>query len=177
VPYGAYPASDGYVFISAGNDAAWARLCHALDAVSLADRDGFGTNDGRVRSRSMVDAELGAVTGALTTVEILRRLGQAGVPCAPVHTLTEVAADEQVAAIGAISPLPHPDIPGFSVINLPVTFDGRYLSHTNAPPALGADTAAVLADLGRTPAEIGELLRDNVAQVPFELASQPAVAP
>jgi formyl-CoA transferase len=177
VPYGASPASDGYVFISAGNDAAWARLCQALDAVSLADRDGFEINDRRVRSRSTVDAELSAVTQAFTTAEILRRLGQAGVPCAPVHTLTEVAADEQVAAIGAISPLPHPSIPGFSVVNLPVTFDGHYLPHTNAPPALGADTATVLADLGRTPAEIDELVRDNVAQVAFEPASEPAVTP
>jgi formyl-CoA transferase len=177
VPYGAYPASDGYVFISAGNDAAWERLCQALDAGHLRDKEGFRTNGERVRSRSVVDAELGAVTSGFTTAEVLRRLGAAGVPCAPVQTLPEVAADEQVAAIGAISPLPHERVAGFSVINLPVTFDGAYLPHRNPPPALGADTAAVLADLGRSPAEIAELVRDNVAQVAPEPASHPAGTP
>ena len=177
VPYGAYPASDGYVFISAGNDAAWARLCQALDAGSLRDREGFRTNGERVRNRNTVDTELGVVTRAFTTDAVLARLGQAGVPCAPVQTLTDVAADEQVAAVGAICSLPHPGIPGFSVVNLPVTFDGRYLPHRTVPPALGADTAAVLADLGRTPAEIADLVRDNVAQVAYEPASRDAVTP
>jgi crotonobetainyl-CoA:carnitine CoA-transferase CaiB-like acyl-CoA transferase len=177
VPYGAYPTRDGYVFMSAGNDVAWARLCEALDAGHLRDKEGFCTNGERVRARSLVEAELGAVTGGFTTAEVLSRLGAAGVPCAPVQTLTEVVADEQVAAIGAISPLAHERVAGFSVVNLPVTFDGSYLPHRNAPPALGADTAAVLADLGRSPAEIAELVRDHIADVAPEPASQPAVTP
>jgi len=177
VPYGAFPASDGYVFISAGNDAAWARLCEALDADHLRDKEGFRTNVERVRARGAVEAELGGVTRGFSTAEALRRLEQARVPCAPVQTLTDVPADEQVVASGAISPLPHPEIPGFSVVNLPVTFDGAYPSHRNAPPALGADTAAVLADLGRTPAEIGELVRDNIAQVASGAASDQEVTP
>ena len=87
VPYGAYPTSDGYVFISAGNDTAWARLCQALDAASLRDREGFATNTERVLARGAVDSELGVVTRAFDTAEVLRRLGAAGVPCAPVQTL------------------------------------------------------------------------------------------
>jgi formyl-CoA transferase len=177
VPYGAYPASDGYVFISAGNDAAWERLCQALDAGHLRDKEGFRTNAERVQARSAVDTELGEATCQFMAAEVLRRLGAAGVPCAPVQTLPEVAADEQVAAIGIISPLPHERVAGFSVINLPVTFDGAYLPHRNPPPALGADTAAVLADLGRSPAEIAELVRHNVAQVAPEPASHPAGTP
>jgi crotonobetainyl-CoA:carnitine CoA-transferase CaiB-like acyl-CoA transferase len=163
--------------MSAGNEVAWARLCQALDAGHLQDKEGFRTNGERVRARSSVEAEVGAVTGGFTTAEVLNRLGAAGVPCAPVQTLTEVVADEQVAAIGAISPLEHERVPGFSVINLPVTFDGAYLPHRNAPPALGADTAAVLADLGRSPGEIAELVRDQVAEVAPEPVSQQAVTP
>jgi crotonobetainyl-CoA:carnitine CoA-transferase CaiB-like acyl-CoA transferase len=177
VPYGAYPTRDGYVFMSAGNDVAWAKLCEALDAGHLRDKDGFRTNGERVRARSSVEAELGVVTGGFPTAEVLNRLGAAGVPCAPVQTLTEVVADEQVAAIGAISPLEHERVAGFSVVNLPVTFDGAYLPHRNAPPALGADTAAVLANLGRSPAEIAELVRDHVADVAPEPARQAAVTP
>jgi crotonobetainyl-CoA:carnitine CoA-transferase CaiB-like acyl-CoA transferase len=165
VPYGAYPTSDGYVFISAGNDDAWTRLCQALDAAHLCDREGFATNGERVRARSAVDSELGLLTRTFDTAGVLRRLGAVGVPCAPVQTLTDVLQDEQVAAIGAISPLPHERVAGLCVVNLPVTFDGAHLAHRNAPPALGADTVAVLAELGRTPAEIDELVRGEVVQV------------
>ncbi|HTA03328.1 MAG TPA: CoA transferase [Streptosporangiaceae bacterium] len=164
VPYGAYPTDDGYVFISAGNDAAWDRLCHALDAAPLREREGFATNTERVRARAAVDAELGLVTSAFDTTEVLRRLGAAGVPCAPVQTLDQVVTDEQVAAVGAISPLPHDRVAGFSVVNLPVTFDGARLAHRSAPPDLGADSVAVLAGLGRGPAEIDELVRCGVVQ-------------
>jgi len=50
------------------------------------------------------------------------------------------------------------------VVNLPVTFDGAHLAHRHAPPDLGADSIAVLAGLGRTPAEIDELVRGGVVQ-------------
>lgn len=177
VPYGAYPVSDGWVFISAGNDAAWTRLCQSLGAGHLQDADGFRTNEERVRGRDAVNAALGEVTSGFTATEVLRRLGSAGVPCAPVQTLTEVAADEQVAALGAIVPLPHDQVRGFSVINLPVTFDGAYLPHRSAPPALGADTAQVLAGLGRSEAEIAELMRAGVAQTESSPSRSPAVNP
>jgi crotonobetainyl-CoA:carnitine CoA-transferase CaiB-like acyl-CoA transferase len=177
VPYGAYPVRDGWVFISAGNDAAWARLCQSLDAGDLQDADGFRTNGERVRDRDAVNAALGEVTSGFTAAEVLRRLGAAGVPCAPVQTLTEVAADEQVAALGAIVPLPHDQVRSFSVINLPVTFDGAYPPHRSAPPALGADTAEVLAGLGRSETEIAELLRAGVAQTDSSPFGSPAVNP
>lgn len=177
VPYGAYPVSDGWVFISAGNDAAWTRLCQSLGAGRLQDADGFRTNEERVRGRDAVNAALGEVTSGFTAAEVLRRLGAAAVPCAPVQTLTEVATDEQVAALGAIVPLPHEQVRGFSVINLPVTFDGAYLPHRSAPPALGADTAQVLAGLGRSEAEIAELMRAGIAQTESSPSSSPAVNP
>jgi formyl-CoA transferase len=89
-----------------------------------------------------------------------------------VQTLDQVVRDEQVAAIGAISPLPHERVAGLSVVNLPVTFDGARLTHRNAPPGLGADTVDVLEAIGRTPAEVDELVRDDVVQAAPEPAGE-----
>jgi crotonobetainyl-CoA:carnitine CoA-transferase CaiB-like acyl-CoA transferase len=164
VPYGAYPASDGHVFISAGNDQAWQRLCEALDAPALQSAEGFGSNGDRVSNRALVDEALGLVTSRFETAEILRRLQAARVPCAPVQTVAQVVQDAQVDAIGAIGPLAHELVDDFRVVNLPVTFDGAYPEHRKAPPALGADTDEVLARLGRTAEEIGDLERDGVVQ-------------
>jgi formyl-CoA transferase len=165
VPYGAFPTSDGYVFLSAGNDETWTRLCRALDAPDLRTHPGFGSNGDRVRARAEVSHELGLVTSGFSSAEVLKRLGEERVPCAPVQTLPQVAADPQVAAIGAITPLHHDRVEDFRVVNFPVTFDGSYLAHRNAPPALGADTGEVLAGLGRSVAEIAALVNDQVVQL------------
>jgi crotonobetainyl-CoA:carnitine CoA-transferase CaiB-like acyl-CoA transferase len=164
VPYGAYPTKDGWVFISAGNDTLWAKLCRATDAPHLQAADGFGSNGERVRNRELVDAALGAVTARFETGDLLARLNAEKVPCAPVQTLDEVAADEQVAAIGAITPLEHPLVDGFRAINLPVTFDGDYAPLRSAPPPLGSGTREVLEALGLPADEIEALAADGVVQ-------------
>ena len=163
VPYGAYPSADGYVFISAGNDQAWGRLCAALDAQDLGAQ--YAGNHTRVSAREDVDLAVGAVTSAYSSQELIERLEVAGVPCAPVQTLDEVVVDEQVEAIGALSDLPHRDVEGFRVVNLPATFDGSYLPHRSAPPGLGQDTEAVLSELGLDAESIATLAEDGVVQV------------
>jgi crotonobetainyl-CoA:carnitine CoA-transferase CaiB-like acyl-CoA transferase len=163
VPYGAYPSADGFVFVSAGNDDAWGRLCGALDAEELRAR--YARNVERVGAREDVNQELGLVTAAFSSEDLLGRLESVGVPCAPVQTLDQVAEDAQVEAVGALSELPNDRISDFSVVNLPVTFDGSYLEHRTAPPLLGQDTTSVLTRLGLADDEIAALVVDGVVQI------------
>jgi len=164
VPYGAFPASDSWVFISAGNDQAWQRMCSALEAPALTTEEAFSTNASRVSHRQEVTAALSLITQRLTSAEILARLTVAAVPCSPVHTVDEVARDEQVLATGALRPLPREDIPGLTVVNPPMTFDGEYPAFDIPPPALGADSVAVLRDLGVTDDEIAHLIAMGVVE-------------
>jgi len=164
VPYGAFPASDSWVFISAGNDQAWQRMCSALEAPALTTEEAFSTNASRVSHRQEVTAALSLITQRLTSAEILARLTVAAVPCSPVHTVDEVARDEQVLATGALRSLPREDIPGLTVVNPPMTFDGEYPAFDIPPPALGADSVAVLRDLGVTDDEIAHLIAMGVVE-------------
>jgi crotonobetainyl-CoA:carnitine CoA-transferase CaiB-like acyl-CoA transferase len=166
VPYGAFPTSDGHVFISAGNDSLWHRLCDAVDGADLEADERFASNVARVRWRDEVVEALGRHTSTFDTATLVRRLREVGVPCSPVNTLDAVLADEQVQATGMITPLPHDRIEDLSVFNLPMTFDGEYLTHRGAPPELGADTVSVLESLGFERAEIVELERDGVVGSP-----------
>lgn len=168
VPYGAFPTSDGYAFISAGNNTLWRRLCDALDAPELLAREDFTENHDRVRHRATLNAELASVTGKYTTADLLARLGDARVPCAPVQTLDQVVDDDQVRAIGALSALPHKGIDDFRVVNLPMTFDGAYPALSTPPPELGSDTAGVLAELGLPAEEIAALARAGVIETGLE---------
>jgi crotonobetainyl-CoA:carnitine CoA-transferase CaiB-like acyl-CoA transferase len=166
VPYGAFPTRDGYVFVSAGNDQLWARLCQALDAPQLSERPEFASNEDRVQHRAAVTTELSDTTRQFDSTELLRRLNEARVPCSPVQTLDQVLADEQVRATGLVTPVSHERIPDFSVINLPVTFDGSYPSHFTPPPAVGANTTEVLTALGMDAEEIARLRHDGVIGSP-----------
>lgn len=168
VPYGAFPTNDGYVFVSAGNNDLWARLCRALAAPQLAQREDFVTNETRVANRSEVNEEVAKLTRGYDTNSLLNLLTAERVPCAPVNTLDQVVADEQVRATGVVSRMPHSQIDGFSIVNLPVTFDGEYLPAVVPPPVLGADTSAVLASLGISEQDISALVRDGVVGTPAD---------
>lgn len=148
VPYGAFPTSDGWVFLSAGNQALWHRFCTATGAEGLTTRDGFGSNPERAANRAEVERAVGEVTRGFTSTALLDALAEAGVPCSPVNTVPDVVHDHQVKALGLIEPMDHPAVEDFASVNLPITIDGDYPTHRCPPPALGADTDDVLASLG-----------------------------
>ncbi|MEV0184231.1 CoA transferase [Streptomyces sp. NPDC050625] len=173
VPYGAFPTSDGHVFISAGNDAAWGRLCDALDADDLRQDGTYATNPLRAQRRERVNADVARRTRRYTIKELLARLEAHQVPCAPVRDIAEVAQDEQVLELGQLQDLPHAAIPDLRVINTPATFDGAYPPHQSAPPALGEHSAHVLRSVGATEEDIARLIADGVVTQP---AHQPALA-
>lgn len=162
VPYGAFPTSDGHIFISCGNDRLYRTFLTAIDALDLVDREGFATNPERVANREVVNEAIGERTVAFTLDEIVALLEKAGVPHSPVQTADRVVRDEQVNAIGMMTPLPHPRAEDLKVLNLPFTFDGDYPELRTAPPDLGADTAAVLAGLGYDEAQISALAASDV---------------
>lgn len=174
VPYGAFPAADdGFIFVSAGNNDAWNRLLGALEVPQDAEIRSYTDNADRVQARAEVVDLLSNITAAYTVPEMERRLVAAGVPHSPVNDVPQVLADEQVKALEQIVPMAHPEVPGFSVVNLPMTFDGEYPMHQpTAPPALGADTRSVLRSLGLETETIDELV---TAGVVGETTSAPAI--
>jgi crotonobetainyl-CoA:carnitine CoA-transferase CaiB-like acyl-CoA transferase len=164
VPYGAFPArEDGYIFMSAGNNDTWDRLLGALEVPADAEIRGYADNADRVRARDEVNGLLSTVTAGFTVKDMEERLRAAGVPHSPVNDIPQVLADDQVTALEQIVPMDHPAVSDFSVVNLPMTFDGRYPMHQpSAPPALGAHSRAALEDLGLNPATIDDLIAKGV---------------
>jgi crotonobetainyl-CoA:carnitine CoA-transferase CaiB-like acyl-CoA transferase len=164
-PYQAFPTSDGYLIVAAGNDNLWQRLCAAAERRDLVADRRFRDNPGRVRHRDQLSAELSATFQARTAAEWQKILGAAGVPTTPIQTLDEVIDHPQVQALEAIARVEHPRIPDFRVVNLPVLEDGRYPATRRVPPLLGEHTRQVLAELGYEAAEITALAESGVAEV------------
>lgn len=165
VPYGSFPSTEGWVFLSAGNQQAWKRLCESLDAPHLLSDARFATNETRTRHREATIAALSAVTERFTSTELLARLTGAGVPCAPVNTVQDIATDAQALATGMLTPLPRQDIPTLTVLHSPMTFDGAYGALRAPPPALGADSESVLKTLGLDDGEIRQLIQSGAVPV------------
>lgn len=164
VPNGAFQTSDGYVFLSAGNNDTFHRLLDAIEAPELAGEPGFEDNLTRVRNRRLVNHRLNEATSAFTTDELLARLTTAGVPHSAVNTLDRVLTDPQVQALGQIVTVEHPRLRDVSVVSAPITFDGEYLEHRSHAPELGADTVAVLGSLGLAAEEINALIEARVIE-------------
>ncbi len=159
MPYGTFRCRDAWITVGAGNDALFAAVCRALGGAlgALPDDPRFATNAERVRHREALDAALASALGALEAEDALARLRAAGVPSGRVRTVPEALADPQVAVREMVVPLAHPAIPDFRVTGLPIKLSATPGAPRSAPPALGADTDAVLTELGHDAATIARM--------------------
>jgi crotonobetainyl-CoA:carnitine CoA-transferase CaiB-like acyl-CoA transferase len=161
-PYQLFATLDGRIFIGAGNDRLFARVCHALGKPELATDPRFATNTLRVSARAQLKAEIEALTASRSTGDLVTVLRQAGAPCSELNDLPAVLAHEQVEASGMIVTLPTDGAPHHKVVGTPLRLDGERLSARTAPPPLGNATWDILSGIGIGPAELAELSRTGI---------------
>ena len=77
-------------------------------------------------------------------------------PIAPVYAVEEALADEQVLAREMVIAVDHPRFGRLSEVGCPIKVDGVAPRYRPAA-ALGADTAAVLAEVGVGAGELAGL--------------------
>ena len=149
VPYQPFDTLDGAVFIAAGNDRQFARLCAALGLDDVADDPRFATNADRVRHRVDLVAALSDAMSGLERSALLDELASRGVPAGPVNDIAEALEDDQVAWRERIV-----SIGDYRGVASPVSMSRTPPTYSLAPRAKGADTARVLEELGWSAAEV-----------------------
>ncbi|MBP5874697.1 CaiB/BaiF CoA-transferase family protein [Streptomyces scabiei] len=162
-PYDAYATADGgRVLLSVQNDREWRRLAEqVLGQPELADDPAFATNPARVGRRERTDELVATALGALDTDTALERLEAAGIACARLRDLTEVAEHPQLAARNRWRDVASPVGPLRSLLP-PITLPGGDEARMGAVPALGEHTGSLLRAAGMTDEEIAALRRDGV---------------
>ncbi|MBC2903334.1 CoA transferase [Streptomyces sp. PSKA01] len=163
-PYDAYPTADGgRVLLSVQNDREWRRLAEqVLRRPELGTEPAYATNAARVVNRERTDKLVAKALGALDTDEALARLEGAGLACARLRDLHEVADHPQLTARERWREVGSPVGPLRALLP-PITLPGGEAARMGDVPALGEHTEALLRAVGMTDGEIAALRRDGVA--------------
>jgi crotonobetainyl-CoA:carnitine CoA-transferase CaiB-like acyl-CoA transferase len=106
---------------------------------------------------AVLGAELEAAFAALPLADVLARLHEGSVPAAPVLEPGQVFEDPQVVHNGTIHTWEHPVAGRVRQPRHPVRFAASPTPVPEQVPGLGEHTDEILADLGRTDAEIAAL--------------------
>lgn len=147
VPYEVFAARQGHLIIAAGNDGQFARLCGILGCAALAEQADYALNIDRVRNRAALIAKVAPLVAEWDRDALLAALEGAGVPCGPIHTVSEALGSTQAAARGMRIEVADEGAQGGRVplIGNPVKFSQTPVTYRYAPPRCGADTDDILA--------------------------------
>jgi crotonobetainyl-CoA:carnitine CoA-transferase CaiB-like acyl-CoA transferase len=145
-PYGLFHSADGIVQISVGSQGLWRAFAPAFGLP--VDGDGFATNGDRVRNAPTVKAAVEQAFSGYSTVDLLAKLNEIGVPCGEVKNMRQVYEWEQTWSQGLLISVDHPVLGEVELPGPPLRFYDSAgtewtRSHT-APPTLGQHTDAVL---------------------------------
>ena len=141
VPYQVFETADRPLCLAAGNDRLWARCAKVLGHPEWGTEARFATGPQRVRNKGELLPLIQAALLERTRAEWLDALAAAGVPSGPVNDIGELAATEQLAAVGIVQELPEG---GPRVVGLPISFDRRRPLSARRAPRLGEHNRQVL---------------------------------
>ncbi|MEN0073528.1 MAG: CoA transferase [Paracraurococcus sp.] len=141
VPYQVFETADRPLCLAAGNDRLFARCAKVLGHPEWAEDERFARSRNRVKHRATLVPMIAEVLRGRDRAHWIAGLEAAGVPCAPVNDIGEVAASAQFEAVDIMQTLPES---GVRVVGLPVNFDRKRPLSARPAPRLGEHTEEVL---------------------------------
>jgi crotonobetainyl-CoA:carnitine CoA-transferase CaiB-like acyl-CoA transferase len=171
--YDVFTVKDGeQIFLAAVSDTQWALMCREFGLGELAADKRLASNNDRVRNRDWMLPRLREAFGGRSAAELAQRFERIGLPYAPITQPQALFDDPHLRATGGLAPLSVPADASSAgrplqtlTPLLPLALDGERLPVRLPPPSIGADTHAVLSELGYSAAEQQALLNSGVVAV------------
>ena len=143
-PYQAFKARDTWFGMAAGNNALWKSVCGVVGRPELEQDARYASTTLRAQHQVELRDTLEAIFAGHDAEHWIARFREAGVPCAPINTYSQVLADEQVEHMQWVQPLELPNGVTTRTFASPVRFSGRTPEIRRRPPALGEHNAELL---------------------------------
>ena len=150
------------IFLAVVSDTQWRIFCETFGFVDLLGDERLATNNLRVTAREWMMPMLRERLAHLPGGEIARIFEQAGLPYAPIKSPDQLLDDPHLLETGGLAPRHRPAGRAAPTPLLPLMMDRQRLPLRTDPPAIGADTDAILHELGLAPAEVRALRQEGV---------------
>ena len=157
IPTGVFQTADGYMNIAAGDDEMFTRLCKALDAPAIRSQAEYADRIARSQNRAALNQALQAVMVTRDSAYWTTRFEECGVAGGPIYKMDQVFADPQVQHNQMAVPVHHPELGTIELVNQPFRLSRTPHEIRTATPDCGADTDAILHELGYLDGQIADL--------------------
>ncbi len=161
--YRLYKASDGWVSVAIGTDKQWFAACRALDRPDIAEDERLQTTANRAADINLWYDTIDEMTQAFPTTEVITRLQQADVPCAPVLDSEAVFNDEHVQATGFLEEGDHPIIGRYRRPR-PRSRQHDDLTALSPAPRWGEHSRELLLEYGFSAAQIESFIEEGAVR-------------
>jgi crotonobetainyl-CoA:carnitine CoA-transferase CaiB-like acyl-CoA transferase len=144
IPTNAYKTKDGFVYMAQGSNAQWQRFIAIPKFTGLATKS-RETNNGRLKDRVKLHADIVAIMAGHTTAELLDDLSAAQIAHAPINTIAEVIDMEALQNV--LTRTETPDGRAVRMQPPAVNVEGQS-GDMPFPAKYGAHTEQILAEAG-----------------------------
>jgi crotonobetainyl-CoA:carnitine CoA-transferase CaiB-like acyl-CoA transferase len=139
-----FETRDGEIVVAAANDRLFAKFAAAVGRADWNADARYKTNDLRLQHQEELMPQIESLMRTRASAEWIACLESAGIPCAPINTVAEVAKEPQTAAVEMLQTLPGLG----EFVRMPLSFDGERPAILRPAPRIGQHNAEILADSG-----------------------------
>jgi len=157
VPYDKFPTRTCEIFIAAGNNGQFFKLCELIGRAELADDPRFASNADRNVNRDALGEQLGAAFAGQDSYELALTLIRGGVPVGPVLPIDQSTAAPHTAHREMVT-----ELGWYRGLGTPIKLSRTPGGTRAAPPRFGEHGAEVLARHGYSETEIADLVAKGV---------------
>lgn len=160
--YRLYRAADGWVFLAAVTDEDVRQTLQCLDLGQLAGDPRFASMAARRAHDEVLARHVADAVRVVPAADVVRRLTEVGVAAVVAH---DAPLEAWLEEAGLLTPMEHPAYPPYWRLPVRVRFS-RSGSRLAPAAAAGEHSRGLLAELGRDPAAIEDLLAAGVTSTP-----------
>ncbi len=162
-PMGTFACADGFVNIAAPTQRMWTSFLDAVEDDQLRHREEYASARDRIRHKQQLKIDIESAIASLSTLELVEKLNDAGVPCGPINDIKEGFDNPQTEFLRMQMPAPHDELGDVQLIRSPINMSlhAHPDSFHHAAPDPGEHSRDVLASFEIDEARIDSLLKEG----------------